>query len=286
MFGYISPFIPELKVKDRDLYNAYYCGVCRTLSGYGFNSRLTLSYDASFAAILIAGASGIAPELSARACFVHPARGKTPVVVPDEATDFAAALSVLLAKYKLIDDARDGKPMRKSLLPAFRRGVRTAEKKYPETVKIIREGLDELAVIESAPECDPDAAPNSFGETLGRLLASCPAVDDGNRLLIREIGKKLGGFIYVLDALDDMREDEKRGNYNVFLRSGVADPLKTGEATLDMYINAAVLAYDLIDVKVNKPLLDNIMYTGLGAKAAEVLDRLEKEREKSGEGSK
>ncbi|MBO4384192.1 MAG: hypothetical protein J5854_02070 [Clostridia bacterium] len=283
MFGYISPFIPELKVKDRDLYNAYYCGLCRALSKYGFNSRLTLSYDASFAAILIAGAAGLEPDVRSRGCAVHPARGKTPVVADDGALDFASALSVLLAKYKLIDDARDGRPMRKGLLPAFRRGVKKAETDYPETANIIKEGLDALGAIEAAPECDPDAAPNSFGETLGLLLASCPVLGDEAKPLVREVGRKLGGYIYVLDALDDMKADGKRGNYNIFLRSKIADPLATGEATADMYINAAVLAYDLLDIKVNKPILDNIMYTGLGARAAEVLDRLKAEREEKEE---
>ncbi|MCR5611163.1 MAG: DUF5685 family protein [Clostridiales bacterium] len=283
MFGYISPFIPELKVKDRDLYNAYYCGVCRSLKNYGAGSRLTLSYDASFAAVLIAGIAGMEPNLELRSCAVHPARGKTAVVVNDEATDFAAALSVLLARYKLIDDARDGRPLRKGLLPAFRRGVKKAEAKYPETVRILAEGLDALGAIEAAPELDPDAAPNSFGDTLGKLLASCPAVPNEDKLLLNEVGRKLGGFIYVLDALDDMREDLKRGNYNIFVRSGMEDPAGAGEAILDMYINAAVLAYDLIDIKVNKPLLDNIMYIGLGAKAAEIIDRIGKENAKSGE---
>lgn len=210
-------------------------------------------------------------------------RGKTAVVKPSAALDFAAALSVLLAKYKLIDDARDGKPLRKGLISVFRRGVKKAGARYPEAETIIKEGLEALGRIEAAPECDPDAAPNSFGETLGLLLSSCPALDEESKPLVREVGRKLGGYIYVLDALDDMEDDAEKGNYNIFIRSGIKDPLTTGEATLDMYINAAVLAYDLLDPKVNKPILDNIMYTGLGAKAAEIIDRLRNKRVNSGE---
>ena len=51
----------------------------------------------------------------------------------------------------------------------------------------------------------------------------------------------------------------------------MADPRATCAAMLDMYINSAVLAYDLMDLRINKPLLDNIMYMGLSVRASEVL---------------
>ena len=31
MFGYIKPFKPELKVREFDTYQAFYCGLCRQL---------------------------------------------------------------------------------------------------------------------------------------------------------------------------------------------------------------------------------------------------------------
>lgn len=63
MFGYIRPFIPELKVKDKELYQAYYCGLCRALRKYGMTSRMTLTYDATFAAILLSSVLNDEPEL-------------------------------------------------------------------------------------------------------------------------------------------------------------------------------------------------------------------------------
>jgi hypothetical protein len=54
VFGYIKPFKPELKFKEFDLYKAYYCGLCKAMGKkYGFLSRLTLSYDFTFIALLI-----------------------------------------------------------------------------------------------------------------------------------------------------------------------------------------------------------------------------------------
>ena len=53
MFGYIRIAKPELKVKEYEMYKAIYCSLCRELGrSYGFLSRLTLSYDFTFLALL------------------------------------------------------------------------------------------------------------------------------------------------------------------------------------------------------------------------------------------
>lgn len=271
MFGYVAPFIPELKVKDNELYRSYYCGLCRALGRYGLGSKMTLTYDATFAAVLLSGVLGREPSFERHACAVHPARGRVLSVAYDDVLDACAGVCVLLAKYKLLDDAEDGRPLRKAALPLFSRGVRRAEKKYPETAAVLKTGLKRLAEVENKPECDPDEAPLLFGELLGGIFASFPALPEEDKPLFEELGRKLGGFIYVADAWDDRAEDEKRGCYNIFLRSRMEDPRETCAAMLDMYINSAVLAYDLLDIKTNKALLDNIMYMGLGYRAAEVL---------------
>ena len=54
MFGYVTVCEPELKVKDLKKYRAYYCGLCRTLKeDYGFMGQMTLTYDMTFAVILL-----------------------------------------------------------------------------------------------------------------------------------------------------------------------------------------------------------------------------------------
>ena len=54
MFGYVTICEPELKVKDLKKYRAYYCGLCRVLKEeYGFMGQMTLTYDMTFAVILL-----------------------------------------------------------------------------------------------------------------------------------------------------------------------------------------------------------------------------------------
>ena len=54
MFGYVTICEPELKVKDLKKYRGYYCGLCRVLKEeYGFMGQMTLTYDMTFAIILL-----------------------------------------------------------------------------------------------------------------------------------------------------------------------------------------------------------------------------------------
>ena len=49
MFGYVKPWLPELRVREEATYRALYCGLCRTMKRtVGRLSTLSLSYDFVF----------------------------------------------------------------------------------------------------------------------------------------------------------------------------------------------------------------------------------------------
>ena len=55
MLGYIKPEKSQLKIIEYEVYNGYYCGVCKSISRrYGQLPRISLSYDAAFLALLLA----------------------------------------------------------------------------------------------------------------------------------------------------------------------------------------------------------------------------------------
>ena len=56
MFGYVTCDKAELKMKDWERYNAYYCGVCKSIGArFGQIPRMILTFDAAFIAVLLAG---------------------------------------------------------------------------------------------------------------------------------------------------------------------------------------------------------------------------------------
>ena len=111
MFGYIRPNLPELKVREKERYEAWYCGLCRSLGKrYGQASRLVLSYDGAFLAMLLSAVTDRPSPCEKHLCPVHPLKKKKAMVQRENpALDYAADVCVILADFKLRDDAQDGK---------------------------------------------------------------------------------------------------------------------------------------------------------------------------------
>lgn len=54
MFGYVTPYKMELKIKDYEKFKAYYCGLCRSIKyNIGNVPRISLNYDMTFLALLL-----------------------------------------------------------------------------------------------------------------------------------------------------------------------------------------------------------------------------------------
>ncbi len=261
MFGYILPNKNELKVRELAEYKAFYCGLCHAISArYGQLPRMSLSYDCAFAALIVSGfypCSGF--EL--HRCAYKPLKRKIPVARSSPALDFAADLNVLLSWYKLEDDWHDEKKVsalagRAALYPAAKRAKRIA----PELDGVIAEGIAGLSKIENASCAELDPAANAFSEMLANAFLLAPLPDDDARRIIKSIGFGLGRWLYLMDAWDDRGKDKKTGSYNVFNLCNSDE--EQAKFLLNFALNGAIDAYDLMDVRSHKGVLDNIMYTG------------------------
>ena len=73
MFGYVLINKPELKIREFEVYQSYYCGLCHCLQERsGVFGRMTLNYDITFLTMLMSDLYD--PETEARysRCMVHP----------------------------------------------------------------------------------------------------------------------------------------------------------------------------------------------------------------------
>lgn len=72
MFGYVNVYKDELKIKDFNVYRAYYCGLCKALGEkFGALSRLGLSYDFTFLAIFLDSLNDEKVNFSSEGCAKH-----------------------------------------------------------------------------------------------------------------------------------------------------------------------------------------------------------------------
>ena len=79
-----------------DCYQAYYCGLCQSLGRkYGTAARMALSYDMTFAALLLTALYDPPTQTSQGRCAPHPLRTRPRAV--NEFTDYAADMTVVLA---------------------------------------------------------------------------------------------------------------------------------------------------------------------------------------------
>ncbi len=220
MFGYVTPLKPELKVREYTEFKAYYCGVCFSIKKqFGNIPRLTLNYDMTFLALLLDGISSSNIMVKQKRCLAHPSR-KKPVIFDNDAIDYAANMNVSLVYFKLLDDVNDDKDLKSKTLAL---GLSTYKRKFDKNIlhinEIIKENLNKLNILENTKNftsideiCDP------FSIIVGKILELYPKEiindSDYTRYTLYNLGYSLGKWIYLVDALDDLKEDMEKGKFN------------------------------------------------------------------------
>ena len=220
MFGYIKPNIPELKVKEHELYKATYCGLCKTMGKCtGCMSNLTLSYDFAFLALIRTVADNAECKIKNRRCVAHPFK-KRPMVEINDTLKYCAKSSVILTRLKLKDNINDSHGFDK-LKAKIVGTVSIFLKKTPKSLKElegkIQESIDKLTQLEKENTDSVDAVAQTFGELLGTVASF--SYEGAMKKVTYEIGFHLGKWIYVVDAIDDMESDIKKKSFNALVNS-------------------------------------------------------------------
>lgn len=121
MFGYIIVNKQELKFREFDVYQSYYCGLCQSLKErFGRRGQLTLSYDMTFVALLLSALYDEPVESSTCKCVAHPFEAHA--TSRSVFTDYAADMNLLLSYYKCLDDWTDERKWKGRLRAAALRG--------------------------------------------------------------------------------------------------------------------------------------------------------------------
>ena len=284
MFGYVRTMDAELKVKEHELYRATYCGLCRSMGKCtGQCSRMTLNYDFVFLALTRYAISPCKVSFRARRYLAHPFV-KRSSMEQNEILDYCSAASAILNYQKVLDDLNDEKGLKKLraalLFPFVAYSRKKAIKKDPALRQLdesISKKLESLSMIEKSEQIGVDIPAACFGDILGEIMSF--GLDGTDARIAFELGKHVGAWIYVADALDDMREDSKKGRYNPLLKL-YGGRIPNGDELSMIYdatknkLFAAESAFDLIDTDDEgiKNILSNILYIGIPKRTADIID--------------
>ncbi len=275
LFGYVRPVSAELKVKEYELYRAVYCGLCEALGkNVTCASRLSLSYDFVFLALVRMALEKEVGAVERHRCLAHPTK-KRAVITKSAQLDYCAKISAVLTYHKLRDDIADSRGFKRFgarlLLPAAKRMKKRAhfDKSAEEYIK---SKLTELAELEAAGCDSVDRAAEPFGQLMAYITSYGFDRESNSFKIASEIGRSIGRFIYIADAVDDLEDDIKNGSYNPFRmmykdgKDGLSRDIESVRFAMTMEltrIEAAVGLTDFDGVFEYGEIIKNIIYLGL-----------------------
>jgi len=287
MLGYVVPDKPELKVREYELYSAYYCGLCKSIEKrYGQLPRMTLNYDSVFLALIISSQDDTKERFTTERCPVHPLK-KRLIVHDQKGIDYAADIMLLLAYFKAKDDQQDEGGLKGSATVALLRPYyKKILKSHREKGIMIENCLKDLSVLEQDRCPSLDRAAEPFAKLMEEVFAaewfSDQAIVEAG---LRSIGYHIGKWITLIDAFDDLEENLANKNYNPLIaqfgepkgengkdawRNKIA---ATTERNLLFYLAAIADAWKSIQTDKNSGLIENIVYLGLLRKTEQILGK-------------
>lgn len=265
MFGYIAINKAEMKFKDYDMYQSYYCGLCKRLKEcYGRRGQMTLSYDMTFLIVLLTGLYEPDTDVDIVNCIAHPFEKHT--ARTNEYSDYAAAMNLILTYYKCKDDWQDEQKKKSfAVMKALQSKMKEIELKYPEKVSLTALNLQKLSVLETENETNIDVMAGLFGEIMAELFAYR---QDEWETSLRKIGFFLGKFIYLMDAYEDVEKDIKTGNYNPFKKAFLENVSFSEDirSLLTLMMAECSREFEKLPVLLHADILRNILYSGVWQK--------------------
>lgn len=282
MLGDLKPYIPELTIRDYNTYLWYQRGVCRQMYlFYGFYACRRLREEGVLFAMLSDSLAGrIATcqnELIPGTISWRPAMSQTLGIRQ------ASQIEVLLAWHGLQDmkySELDGlQSIQRALDSHFmRRAYERAVRENPSLERIfVQERAQAIAQMElQTKNYDEAAEPTS--NIYAAMFSLLGSDDPGQRKRLHYIGGCVGRALYLLAKAERVEYDVSINRYNVFIANGITSNEAARENARRQALAAAndlVRAYGMLDVKLYRSLLDNIMILGV-RHAVDPFDKNEK----------
>ena len=260
MFGTVTANLGELEPEQKKRYGAVYCGICREIRKRSSNlSRLGLSYDMAFLALLLMSLYEPEETGGPNACMLHPMT-KRPWV-DNIYIQYAADMNVALAYYQCLDDWQDDRKLSaKAMADILEKQIPAIRQRYPRQCEAIAGCIDTLNRLEGENCGNPDEPANCFGRLMGEILVYR---EDLWAADLRQMGLSLGRFIYLSDAAVDYSRDERKKKYNPFLAMKTGVDYERWEQYLVLAMARCTEAFEKLPLVQDKQLLDDILYSGV-----------------------
>lgn len=270
MDGFLKPYIPELKIKDYKTYHEFRCGLCnRLFSDYGPMARTIMGSDTILFALLCDSLAGREGTCKVRRCRYNRFR-RCEILSQTQGIRLAAKVQVILTWHKLIDKTAGAnswleKLKYRSLQVLLSKGHQKALEGEGRTIdRLIQQGRDHAIAISLTKCTNYDIASEPFANLFSALFLHC-ASDDASWKSLQQFGFQLGRMCYFIRTVQWYDRDKELGNYNIFLQNGLTKQaaIETAKHQCNLAAVELARACALLNMQLNRSLLDNIIYLGL-----------------------
>ena len=112
-----------------------------------------------------------------------------------------------------------------------------------------------------------------MGSRIGSVsFLTAPTGFPENEKVLERFGYLLGRYIYLCDALDDLEDDIKKGNYNPFIYGG-ENAVKEAKSVLFITIAELFDDLDLLELDKYKEIVENTIGLGLKAEVERIINK-------------
>lgn len=261
MLGVMIARKDELRFREYYRYRAFYCGLCRTLGKRtGITSRLALSFEMTFLAMLLTSLYESETAEEKHRCALHPIQKRQ--MLSNEAIDYCADLSVLVSYYDLRDGWEDDRRVDRLAESALlKKAAETCGARWERQRDAVIRYVDALHEVERRNDSVLDTAANLTGEMLAELYVMREDVYSND---LRMLGYGLGKFIYLEDCFEDIESDRKRGSYNPLItRQDQPAFTENIQMMLDGIMAEATAAFERLPLLQDAEIMRNILYSGI-----------------------
>jgi hypothetical protein len=271
---YLHPCIPELKIKDYEAYEAFRCGICSQLrEDYGFFTPLIENHDMIVFALLADGLAGREATVCTARCPRHFFLRRK-MMCHTQGIRLAAKLNILIAWHCLCENTYPswaGKLWQKMTACLLRRAFARACGESPAVERIFVQEKAHAQALALAHNGSFEAAWEPSANIFSALFVFC-APDESAAKALRRAGYALGKILFLMRCIETYPRDKAMSLYNVFVQNGLSYEAALENAKYQCGLAASEMAnaYNLLNMKVNRTLLDNIIFQGLEESIAEM----------------
>ena len=267
--GRLHPYLPELSIRDYNIYLRYMRGVkYQVYLDYGIMPYGALAHKGGVMALLADSLAG--RQATCQDIRMPGSLSKVPLMCQTRGIRLAAQIEVLMNWHRLQDRRNEELPFRQQMermsqKVTLQSAYHKAAQEEPALERIFCQQQAQAAAQQQLRGQNYAVASEPMSNVYGALFSLLAPDDPVQRKNMRYIGSCIGKAFYLLDKADRHERDQKEDRYNVFLANGLSREAAQENARRQAIasINDLSRVYTLMDVKLNRSLLDNIMILGL-----------------------